>query len=205
MTVKTTFTLEAAKVRVGVTDDASDVLIAATMAASLEALEAYLNRKIRPFNDSVKETQTPFNGHSIQLHTLPVEDVNSITLVEGGSAVTDFHFDADVGRVFFPRTMAHKLLIDYKGGYSVAIPPLFEAALWMLFDSIWPTVQKSTSAGGAVVSQTGAVKSISIPDVGTVQFDVGAASAGTAAAGSSLDTLFGALASALLAYRIVEA
>jgi hypothetical protein len=68
------------------------------------------------------------------------------------------------------------MVVDYEGGY-VQLPSELELALWMMFDIFWASVSATTGA-----QSLGEIKSISVPDVGKI--DYGTSSSTSSAGGS---------------------
>ena len=70
--------------------------------------------------------------------------------------------------------------VTYSGGYKV-LPPDLELALWAIFDAVWSATPGAGKVGTATAG--GVIKSLSAPDIGTVQFFDPNSSAGSAAGG----------------------
>ena len=96
--------------------------------------------------------------------------------------------------------------IEWIGGYD-PLPADLERALWGAFLAEWANSDPLTgapTAGAAVLTGSGEMKSLTVYDAYKVDFDVGSTSAGGASAGKVDEAFWGALspwADILMAYR----
>lgn len=132
-------------------------------------LETWLDRKLQ--NAADVETFTHFDGSLVSLRRYPLTE-GSVT-VDGATGDVAFHVDAELGLVLFDRRLhEHQVTVAYEGGYLV-LPPALYAVLMLVFDDVW----RALSAGGQ--GQTGEIRSITIPDVGTMQYASGQYASGS--------------------------
>jgi hypothetical protein len=167
-------TLEDFKTWLGVTDDA-----AATRALTLAlaTVETWLDRPLEKAERT--ETNWLLSG-VIRLRAWPVETVSALTIVNGQPLdLSWLIIDNRTGLVCAP-LLAGQTTTTYIGGYD-PMPADLELALWQVAAALYPTVQ---SAAGASTGQ--AIKRVTTPDVGTVEF------ATNGAAGGEADSLLGA-------------
>lgn len=165
------YDLATAKLRLGKPVDPSteDTMITLAMDAAMQFAESYCDRKFTSQVDS--ETFVHVQANTISLRRFPITTVNQIT-VDGNILAPNlyqvhYHADNQVGLIMFDAAIfCHALIVDYEGGFSV-LPADLEMVLWRLFDWAWGNI----SAGGTEgVQPIGAVKALTIPDVGRVEF-----------------------------------
>jgi hypothetical protein len=189
------FDLATAKTRLTITGTAQDALVQAALDAALDTVERYLNRKLMYAAEVASYYYT--EGETLFLDRYPVEQVVSISQTSGGAAISKYKLHKSFGTILFPgRVGSDQIDVSYAGGYRV-LPADLEMALWSIFDGFWPTI--SGASGSSVAA--GAIESITIPDVGTVRYNVsGGASSGAAASGSG-SPIYGAFYDILRLYR----
>jgi hypothetical protein len=183
-------TLDSLRTRAGVlaTDASKDAEIDIAFLAALDMMEVFLDRKLR--FGTYTERLTHFFGAVASLSAYPIAQ-DKLTK-EPVVAVTPrhniFHVETETGLVRFDcYVREHQVEVVYDGGYEV-LPSTLALALLLIFDAVW-----SSFAGGAIA--TGVVSRVTVPDVGTISYDTGAASAG---AGSSGDGLIPPTAASML-------
>jgi hypothetical protein len=161
--------------RLNITDPGMVALAGTTIDTALAVAETYCDRKFM-LADEVETFVHPF-AHMLSLQRYPIEELTSVS----GSISPDArHIDKPGGRVIIDGLTAdHVVTVTYKGGYAV-LPADLELALWMVFDNIWPMVSGTGSTVGDRIA------SVTVPDVGTIKYDMGGASAGGAEAGGLL-------------------
>lgn len=198
-----TWTLEAARLRVGLNadDTSQDVNLTAAMAVSLGAAEAYCDRKFLLADDAEAFRGHLLPGFNVRRWPLvellglgplpppavlapdlePVPDgwrmdaARGIVYPWGGVGVF-----AAVGSVPVPAGYAGGFTLAYRGGYDPEeLPAELEAALWMTFDNVW---RVTPGWGAAAGSAGGPVKAFSIDGM-TIQYDSAAAGGAAAAPG----------------------
>jgi hypothetical protein len=203
------FDLATAKARTGIqpVDYSKDVLLQSALDAALGIAEQYCDRKFLD-GDEV-ETLTPVHLGVLSLHRYPVATVTSITLAHNGIALlsTDWHVGKNSGLVYVDGLPAsHEVTVTYHGGYNT-LPADLELALFLVFDAVWAvTPGGGKTAGAGSVGATGAIKSVSTPDVGSVSYydPTQSAAAASAKTGAGMFLTFDAM-SLLAPYRRMEA
>lgn len=168
-----TFDLTAARARVGLqpNDTTKDAALSASLAAALGLAERYCDRKFaRQFE--VAEL-VHFVGNEAHIDRYPIVAV--ISVQSDGQAITAFQVNKSAGRILFTSSLASLLLeVEYEGGYEV-FPDDLEYALWLIFDSVWPSISGNAPAQSPI-------SRITVPDVGSISFDTVAPSSGVGAA-----------------------
>jgi hypothetical protein len=157
------FDLATANTRLGITGQ--DAQLQAALNISLAMAERYCDRKFMYAAETVKFYH--FAGRTMFLPRYPIEQVFSTT---GLPSETKVH--NRLGTVeFHGEQFIEDASISYAGGYKV-LPEDLELALWMIFDQVWPSLN-ATGGGSSLAAGSGAITSISVPDVGTLRFDTG--------------------------------
>ena len=160
--------IEYLRQRVGLEPDDSseDAQIEVAEAITIAMLETWLDRRLALGPDS--EAFTHFRGKVLSLRRYPLVPDSVVLTLDEQTYVT-FHADEETGLVHLDgRQRQHRITVAYEGGYLEMPPALMGAAL-LVFDSVWAVV--GGTDGGATTS--GAIRSITIPDVGTVQYATG--------------------------------
>jgi hypothetical protein len=175
--------------------------------AALAIAETYCDRFFMEADEV--ETIIPVNGNTLKVHRYPITSVASITEVHGTGTFSASHIDKKAGVVYMDsHGWSHEATITYKGGYAT-LPLDIELALFDIFMAVWnATPGAGAAVGGAVtVSGTGAIRSISVPDSGTIQyFDPATTASSSGAVGAGASRFLGADAINLLApYRRIDA
>lgn len=167
--------IEGLRVRVGLlpSDNSKDLMIKDVFSASIGAIETYLNRILRFGNYT--ETFVHFAGKVVQLKAYPIERVDVVVAAVG--VEPPYHVDKVAGDLHLDLFIrAHEFSVSYSGGYR-SLPSDIILAVVATFDNVWSAVNASAGA----VSGTGEIKSISVPDVGTISYQ----SAGVSASGKA--------------------
>lgn len=154
--------------RLDLQDPAKVALVPLVIDSALAIAETYCDRSFME-QDTV-ETVVPVYGNTIKVRRFPIESVNTISSIHGGT-VADYHVDKRAGVVYLDgRGFWHEATISYKGGFSI-LPPDLEIALWLIFDAVWSATPGAGKAFGATTSSgTGAIKSVSTPDAGSITY-----------------------------------
>jgi Phage gp6-like head-tail connector protein len=167
------YDLTTAKLRLGIdpSDLSKDSLITLSMDAALQFAENYCDRKFmfQPDNESFVHVK----ANTLSLRRYPLSAVTQVTL-EGNILNPSLYYfisrheDKRAGLLFFDAALfVHEIVVAYEGGYQV-LPADLEMVLWKLFDWAWGNLSPST--GSSSVQSVGAVKALTIPDVGRVEF-----------------------------------
>ena len=196
------FDLAAAKARnnIAVPDNSFDALINVGLNTALAIAEKYCDRTFMQATETAKYYDTL--SSEIMLPRYPITTL--ISMSEDGKSIDagSFKVHGTGGYIdFFNQRYFKELDITYTGGYTV-LPADLELALWMIFDIIWAQLPGGGATAGAV-SASSVVKSINVPDVGTVQFDTSASA--TSGAGGANQFLNGTIISLINPYRQVSA
>lgn len=158
------FGLAEGAARLGITDGSKDAEINSALSASLGIVEAFLDRKLVHGDET--EYFYDVRGHTIQLRRYPVDYVIS-------ASKSYAELDKEKGLIHFDGIgSGHEIKVVYSGGFC-PIPAAILTGLWSVFDNVYQMVDGS--AGGTVTA--GAISSLSIPDVGTIKYATGGASA----------------------------
>jgi hypothetical protein len=168
------FDLETARVRVGLSssDTSQDEMLKVAMNAALGEAQRYCNRTFFFAHETVEFIH--FNTITAQLSRYPLQRIFSIKSEGVPIDSSQYHVHHNDGRIVFDRYhVAHSLTVEYEGGYK-QLPGELEVALWMLFDTMWASLDSS-----AAKSDVGAIKTISVPDVGSITYATSSASAST--------------------------
>jgi hypothetical protein len=182
------FDTPTAKTRLGIADASKDAIIQQVLDMAEAVAESYTGRKFGETTETVKVI--PFKGYAIKVYRYPLTSVTSITDSEAVQSFTKFHLDSNAGIIYLDGgAVSHELSVTYKGGY-VTFPLDLELALWDIFDAVWASVPGAGLTIGSAATPTAPIKSITVPDVGTVSYDnsAGASSASGAAAGGGYIT-----------------
>jgi hypothetical protein len=170
--------IESLRSRAGLpqSDVSKDALINEAFSSAIGVLETYLNRILRFGNYT--ETFVHFAGKVAPLKAYPIDRVMVVICATGFEP--SYHIDRVVGDLHMDTFVrAHELSVSYSGGYR-AFPSDLALAAIMTFDNVWAALNSSAGA----VSGAGEIKSISVPDVGTISYQsAGAASGGKAGLG----------------------
>jgi len=211
------FDLDTGRVKVGlaVTDKTQDLLITMGMNAALAIAENYCDRYFLYKKDVATFLSPP--GPRLQLKRYPIINVEYVGGLDGS---TDNQIDSNAYRVhhihgyltfgqhyhhhnhptLFPWHFGRDIKVKFDGGYKLdELPADLEIALWGIFSVVWKSLDPNASA--ANMASPGAISSISIPDVGTVSFGQGGASASASVAGSAAFSQYGPFFHLLDGYR----
>jgi len=169
-------TLEDFKTWLGGTPDDAAATRALTLA--LATVETWLDRPL----EKAERVQEDWPAYGvILLRAWPVESVSALTIINGPPLdLANLRLDKRTGRLLAPGCYYTQATTTYVGGFD-PMPADLELALWQIAAAFYPTAQ---SAGGASTGQ--AVKRVTTPDVGTVEF------VSSGAAGGSADAILGA-------------
>lgn len=161
------FDLMTARVRIGLeqTDTSRDNELTIAMNAALSEAQRYCNRLFAFAHEEVSFIHVA--ADTVQLFRLPVKRVFSIKADGNEISADQYHLQSYSGQLLFDyRIRAHNLTVDYEGGY-VQIPSDIELALWIMFDGAWGVIDTSNGSGS---NGMGAIKTVSVPDVGSITY-----------------------------------
>lgn len=157
------------RVRVGLTenDSSKDVLIINGWVMAVKWAEKHLDRYL--VDGAYTEVFTHIQGMTLRLKAFPVTEILSFGVAQGSTTPT-YHVDSNSGVVHFDsRMVSHQIEVSYTA--NPQSDTMISMALLLLFDSVWLAL-----SGSAAADQTGGIKSISTPDVGSITyFDKGTA------------------------------
>ncbi len=182
------FDVASAKTRLGLPsgDTTRDAIITGALNAALAIAENYCDRKFL-FKHEVA-TFTHHNGGRLQLKRYPLQKVDSVTYghTTGQGAVTAQPLDRDKWHVHYDYGYLEKhngggnhhdiIEVAYSGGYKL-LPADLELALWGIFDNVYASMTPASAGGGVSAANMGGISSISLPDIGTISFGQGGATA----------------------------
>lgn len=168
------FDIASARVRIGLmaNDTSKDALLNAALQTALTLAENYCDRQFTRKTEKIEFYQ--FISDQAQLSRFPVVRVDSIE--RDGVIVPPNLYNVHhmAGRILFHcYQAANSLTIQYEGGF-IQPPADLEIALWSLFDAAWTDI--NATAGGA--SNSNGIKSISVPDVGRIEYAVASSGSG---------------------------
>lgn len=161
--------IELLRVRIGLDadDTTQDLQLELADMLAISMLETWLDRKLAYGADV--ETFVHWRDNPISLRRYPI-DADSIILssVDAlGFPSVAWHADRSLGLLFLDgRACSHEFSVAYSGGFVELPPDLLVVAL-LVFDSVWTVLAAGSSSAQTAV---GSIKSISIPDVGTIQY-----------------------------------
>lgn len=157
------FDLSTAKLRVGLPAGVPEDNIEFALSVALTAAEKYCDRFFLYRDETVWFYY--WVGDTLQLPRYPIDQLYSAT----GLSTSEFELHHLGGKIKFKKQRSFdEIEINYAGGYKV-LPPDLELALFIIFDSVYASLQP----GGAHVAGASAITSISIPDVGTIRYSDG--------------------------------
>lgn len=179
------FDLATAYIRTGLTQDpANDLLLEASLDATLAAVENYLDRYLLYDVDNIEMLEVHYGA--LNLRRYPIDVVTSMI------PAIPHQVHNGAGMILLKhRTVMDRIEVTYSGGYKI-LPADLELALWLTFDALWAL--QSGGTGGAVAA--GTVESVTISGVGTVRYATGGSSSvDTGLSGTSTipDTAIGLL------------
>lgn len=157
---------------------ADDATATRALTLALASVETWLDRPL----EKMERTEEDYAVTGIvRLRAWPVESVSSVVIGNGPPVdVSMLAIDKRVGHVCMPTWSGWTTLV-YVGGYD-PLPPDLEFALWQVAAAYYPSM-----ASAAGVETGGAVRRITTPDVGTIEYATAAA-----AGGGQADRLLGA-------------
>jgi len=183
--------------------DLTDPSKIALLQPALDAAQAIAERYCDRWFDEADETEEiiPVHLGAVQVKRYPIATVASITAAHGG-VIGEKHIDKPAGLIYLDGGIgSHDVSVTYHGGYAT-LPPDLELALWLIFDGIWPQFNLPVTGGAVTPGGTGAIASVSIPDVGTIRFDNGSsASSSAGGAGAAVGFIPATAVSLLEPYR----
>jgi hypothetical protein len=163
-------TLAAFKAWLGATT-ATDAQLTAALELALATVESWLDRPL----ELVERTQEDFDANCmVRLRAWPVESVASVTYAGQAADVAALALDKRTGRLGVPFYWG-TITTVYTGGFAT-MPRELELVLWSVAAALLPAA--SSSAG---VDMGQAVRRVTTPDVGTVEYATATASEGQAA------------------------
>jgi hypothetical protein len=175
------------------TDASKDAEIEALWISVVDMLGDYLDRKL-PLDDyEERVVQEP--RRVVSLLAYPIEG-DPVAEDENGKKVEPANTDRAAGLLMFHDRIGQPVVnVFYRGGYD-APPAAILAVVMAAFGEL-----AGAMSGGAAAASSAEVRSISVPDVGTVSYQSSAASASAgSAAGSGGPKVFGPFASLLRPY-----
>ena len=198
------YDLATAKARLNITGATQDAALQACLDTALAIAEKYCDRQFMYAVD-LASFYYPYQ-EGLQLTRFPLEQVTSV-LGSNGNSYLNFKMNKPTGQVLFAGAVgSDQIDVTYAGGYKT-LPADLEMALFTVFENLWyATPGWGAPAGGSGVSTTGsAIKSVAIPDVGTIQFDTSGSSGAASTSGSFGGGLIPASAASLLdLYRLEQ-
>lgn len=158
------FDLATAKLRLGSPATVADAVIQAGLNTALAVAERYCDRTFMYQAETARFYY--WTGAALQLPRYPVEQVIKMT---GTNTTTTYKLHHQAGQLEFPRQVHFEdVSITYAGGYKT-LPLDLELALFLIFDNVYQS-QQPTGGAGASVGGSGAITSITVPDVGRLSF-----------------------------------
>lgn len=179
------FDLAAAKTKLGIVGTLQDTQLQAALDVALAIAEKYCDRKFMYAAEVASFYLV--KAQALKLYRYPVEQIVSITDTSGGTTIGSDTYKAHLssGSILFDGWhSAREIDVSYAGGYKT-LPADLELALWDIFNSVWSATPGWGAAAGAAAPAAGAIKSITVPDVGKIDYDLsgGTASGGAGGAG----------------------
>lgn len=155
-------------------DPTNDDAIQLTMSGVMDLVEAYLARRL---DFAGPETETLFRVQPGRLYVTryPIKEI--VTIDGEAFDPEDALVDYGAGWIAW-ETYDFVVEIEYSGGYEV-LPPSLEAALWEIFMMEWAKRDPVTGGpvpGSSIIQGSGEISRVTVQDLGTVSFDVGATS-----------------------------
>ena len=196
------FDLAGAKTRLNIIGATQDAALQACLDTALAVAEKYCDRQFMYAADSASFYYPYQMG--LQLTRFPLEQVTSV-LGSNGNTYANFKVNKLTGQVLFAGTVgADQIDVTYAGGYKT-LPADLGMALFTMFENLWyATPGWGAPAGGGVSTAGAAIKSVAIPDVGTIQFDTAGASAASTAGAFGGGLIPASAASLLDLYRLEQ-
>jgi hypothetical protein len=177
------FDLLTAHSRLGLTDASKDYYVNLGIATALAIAEKYCDRNFMQATETAKFYYVV--GETLQLSRYPITAVTSISGSSGSTLNTNsYKVNLGAGQIIFNGiAVDQELDVTYSGGYTT-LPLDLELALWSIFDAIWTATPGAGAAIGSVVSTTGKIKSVSVPDVGRIDYETSSSSSAAGTVGS---------------------
>jgi len=172
------FDLASAKDRLGIVDASKDDAIAATLLATVAAVERYLDRGIAERKAYVEEHFYLRGGQCILTSWLyPIDAI--IAVADDDNQPIDVEaYDTTTGLVYLKNVSAPaRISSAIDGGYNLvdgSAPADLMTALWIVFDALYSSVD----GGSGGVGLHGSIESISAVGIGTVKYSSGSAASG---------------------------
>lgn len=178
------FDIATAKTKLGIVGTLQDVQLQAAIDTALAIAEKYCDRKFMYAAETASFYMV--KAQSLKLYRYPVEKITSITDPSGGTTFGTDTYKANLNDgvlVFDGWHSAREIDVSYAGGYKT-LPADLELALWDIFNSVWSATPGWGATVGAVAPASGAIKSITLPDVGKIDYDISGGAAAGSGAGS---------------------
>ena len=198
------FDLSTAKTRLNIVGATQDAALQACLDTALAVAEKYCDRQFMYAADSASFYYPYQMG--LQLTRFPLEQVTSV-LGSNGNSYLNFKMNKPTGQVLFAGAVgSDQIDVAYSGGYKT-LPADLELALFTVFENLWyATPGWGAPAGGGVSTAGGAIKSVAIPDVGTITFSEKDSASTSGSANSFGGGLIPTAATALLdLYKLIQA
>ncbi len=175
-----TWDIATAKTKLGIVGTLQDTQLQAALDTALAIAEKYCDRKFMYAAETASFYMV--KAQALKLYRYPVEQIVSITDTSGGTTFGTDTYKAHLasGTILFDGWhSAREVDVSYAGGYKT-LPADLELALWDVFSSVWSLTPGWGASAGTGAPVAGAIKSITVPDVGKIDYDL----SGGAAAGS---------------------
>ena len=198
------YDLATAKARLNIVGATQDAALQACLDTALAVAEKYCDRHFM-YAAEMASFYYPYQT-GLQLTRFPIEQVIGVQ-GSNGNTYANYKVFKSTGQVLFAGTVgSDEIDVTYAGGYKT-LPADLEMALFTVFENLWYATPGWGAPAGGVVSTAGAaIKSVAIPDVGTIQFDTGGAASAASTAGSFGGGLIPASAASLLdLYKLIQA
>lgn len=139
------------------------------LSQSLALVESYLDRKLEYLADEVEEFSEP-GGGALLLRRYPIEAVASVTGEYWTAPASGYTVNKAAGVLTVWGWLGWPAVtVRYAGGYKPAEWPLdLVNVILQLAASLWPSIY--ATGGPAPASSEGAVRRVTTPDAGTVEY-----------------------------------
>lgn len=186
------------RTRVGLqpNDGSRDADIVHALELSQEMLEEWLDRELA--QGERIEQFTHDSGPTLSLRAYPLTGAIDITANDPQGSVPEFHLRRATGEVILDGyNGVHDLSVKYTGGFKEP-PGVIMAAIIAAFDVVWAAVYSTTAQS---IQGPGAIRSIAVPDVGTVSYFDAKAGSSSGKTIAGVPAVFGSMGELLTIYR----